>query len=322
VSAPTTARLQVIHNCADPLADSVDIYVGPFLAVDNFAFRTATPFADAPAGQIFTVGVAPKNSTSVNDTLISFNVQLTGGGTYVAIASGVLTPPNFAVNPDGRPTGFTILIQDQMQETAQSPSSVDFRVLHGSTDAPTVDVVVSGLGPIVDDAAYTDITPYLSTPAGAYNLLITPGNNNAVVVAAYLADISTLGGSAGLVFASGFLDPSTNQNGPAFGLYAALPDGTVIPFQNVTGLNENTSRNSIRVYPNPSNDVLNIEISATQDIRSMHITDMSGKIVSTPALQMNGQTIRCDVNGLAAGMYMLNLLSNDGIQTERFSIVR
>lgn len=322
VSGPTTARLQVIHNCSDPLADSVDIYVGSILAFDNFAFRTATPFADVPAGVTFTVGVAPKNSTSVNDTLISFDVQLTAGETYVAIASGVLTPGNFAANPDGRPTGFTILIQDQMQETAQSPSSVDFRVLHGSTDAPTVDVVVSGLGPIVDDAAYTDITAYLSTPPGAYNLLITPGNNNSVVVAAYLADISTLGGFAGLVFASGFLDPAANQNGPAFGLFAALPDGTVIPFQNVTGLDETASTIRIGVYPNPTNDVLNITANTTLEMRSIHITDLSGKIVSTPSTTFNGQSIRCDVNGLAAGMYMLNILTDEGMQTERFSIVR
>ena len=322
VSAPSTARLQVIHNCADPLADSVDIYVGSILAVDNFAFRTATPFADVPAGQTFTVGVAPKNSTSVNDTLISYDIQLTGGETYVAVASGVLTPSNFAVNPDGRPTGFSLILQNQMQETAQSPGNVDFRVLHGSTDAPTVDIIETGSGILVDDAAYTDVTPYLSAPAAAYTLLITPGNNNSVVVAAYIADISTLGGSAGLVFASGFLDPSTNQNGPAFGLFAALPNGTVIPFQNVTGIEDNEVLNSVRIYPNPTNDVLNISMGSTSDIRSMNIVDLSGKIVATPTLQFNGQTIRCDVNELAAGMYMLNIMTDDGVKTERFSIVR
>jgi hypothetical protein len=76
------------------------------------------------------------------------------------------------------------------------------------------------------------------------------------------------------------------------------------------------------VYPNPTNDVLNVSINTTNDIRSMHITDLSGKIVSTPSTTFNGQTIRCDVNGLAAGMYLLNMLTNDGIKTERFSIVR
>ena len=51
-----TARLQVIHNSADVAADQVDVYLNGTLLLDNFAFRTATPFIDAPAGTaIFSV---------------------------------------------------------------------------------------------------------------------------------------------------------------------------------------------------------------------------------------------------------------------------
>jgi len=46
----TMARLQVIHNAADPAADSVDIYVNGLPFSQGFAFRTATPFGDVPAG--------------------------------------------------------------------------------------------------------------------------------------------------------------------------------------------------------------------------------------------------------------------------------
>ena len=45
-----TARLQVIHNAADPIANEVDVYINGTLTLDNFAFRTATPFIDVPAG--------------------------------------------------------------------------------------------------------------------------------------------------------------------------------------------------------------------------------------------------------------------------------
>ena len=64
-----TARVQVIHNSADILAGSVDIYINNVLEIPDFAFRTATPFIDLPAGVTLNIGVAPGNSTSVNDTL-------------------------------------------------------------------------------------------------------------------------------------------------------------------------------------------------------------------------------------------------------------
>ena len=71
-----TARLQVIHNAADPLASEVDVYVNGDLLLDNFAFRTATPFVTVPAGVTLNIGVAPSTSTSANDTIKNIPVVL------------------------------------------------------------------------------------------------------------------------------------------------------------------------------------------------------------------------------------------------------
>jgi hypothetical protein len=64
-----TARVQVIRNCADAAASSVDVWLDNTLLLDNFAFRTASPFIDAPATIDFTVGIALPNSTSSADGL-------------------------------------------------------------------------------------------------------------------------------------------------------------------------------------------------------------------------------------------------------------
>ncbi|HRI41166.1 MAG TPA: hypothetical protein PLW54_05740, partial [Bacteroidia bacterium] len=58
VANAQTAELQVIHNCADPVADSVDVYVDGLIAIDNFAFRNATGFLTLPAGVDIHVGIA------------------------------------------------------------------------------------------------------------------------------------------------------------------------------------------------------------------------------------------------------------------------
>ena len=227
------ARLQVIHNAADPAAASVDIYVNNALFKDDFAFRTATAFTDVPAGVPLGIGVAPGNSTGPGDIITTFNVTLDAGKTYVAVANGVLTPASFAANPDAKSTAFTLFTTDMGQESSVSASGVDINVLHGATDAPTVDVINRGSGILVNDAAYGDMTGYLTVPAASYKLDITPGNDNNTIVASFEADLTSLGGGAAVVFASGFLAPASNQSGPAFGLFAALPNGTVVALPSI-----------------------------------------------------------------------------------------
>jgi hypothetical protein len=231
-----TARVQVIHNSADVLAGSVDVYINGSIAIPDFAFRSATPFLDLPAGVTLNIGIAPGNSTSVNDTLANFPVVLTANEKYVVIANGVLTG-GYAANPDGRNTGFTLFVKAMAQEVGTG-TGVDLFVLHGSTDAPTVDVKVRELSSatIVDNAAYGDITPYLTAPAQDITLDLYLGNG-VNYVASFTAPLSGLGGGAAAVFASGFLDPTANQNGAAFGLFAALANGTVVQLPSASAPN-------------------------------------------------------------------------------------
>ena len=162
-----TAELQVIHNAADPAAVSVDIYVNGNLALNNFAFRTATPFLTLPAGVLLNIGVAPPTSTSVNDTIRNFQVTLMSGQRYVAVANGVLAPGTFTANPDGSSTAFTLFIQNNIRNAAIMPADVDFVVVHGSSDAPTVDVIARNVATLVNNASYSAITPYISVPPAA-----------------------------------------------------------------------------------------------------------------------------------------------------------
>lgn len=228
ISSSSTARVQVVHNSADVLAGSVDVYINGTLALDNFAFRSATPFIDLPAGVTLNIGVAPGNSTSVNDTLKNFPVVLTAGEKYVVFANGVLNPGSYASNPDGRSTAFTLFVKPQARESAVG-SGVDIFVLHGSTDAPTVDVKAREAGNLVlvNDAAYGDITSYFTVPANDYTLDLYLANGT-TLVGSFIAPLSGLNGSSLAVFASGFLNPVGNQNGAPFGLFAALANGTVV----------------------------------------------------------------------------------------------
>jgi hypothetical protein len=63
------ARVQVIHNSADAAAELVDVWLNDALLLDNFAFRTASPFIDAPAGEEFTISIQGPESTSAENPI-------------------------------------------------------------------------------------------------------------------------------------------------------------------------------------------------------------------------------------------------------------
>jgi hypothetical protein len=222
------ARLQVIHNSADPGAASVDIYVNDDLLLDDFAFRAATPFIDVPADVLLNIQIAPPSSTSSADAIATFPVTLENAGSYIVFANGVLSPSSFASNPDAVSTAFSLYPVADAKESSTS-GNVSILAFHGCTDAPTVDVKLKN-GPVLfDDLSYTEASDYLTVPASNYILEVTPGNNNSAVLVSYEANVSAIAGSAITVFASGFLTPADNQNGEAFGLWVALADGTTFP---------------------------------------------------------------------------------------------
>ena len=113
-----TARVQVIHNSPTP---TVDVYANGALLLDNFVFRTATPFINVPAGVTVNLGIALGTSTSVKDTLVNFPVVLTAGKTYVVVAAGIV---------GNAATPFRLAIQDMGFETASTPTNVGIGLFH------------------------------------------------------------------------------------------------------------------------------------------------------------------------------------------------
>lgn len=226
ISQAQTARLEVIHNAADAIAAEVDVYVNagatPFL--DDFAFRTSSGFVDVPAGVDLNIGIALSTSTGPGDILFTLPVvNLTAGETYIAIANGIVSPTGYMPNATMAPFGLDVF-PTAREASAGGAGTNDVLVYHGATDAPMVDVdelAVVG-GQAVDDLSYSEFQGYLALGVEDYMLQVQAAASG-TAVAAFDEPLATLGvdGAALTVLASGFLDPSANSNGPAFGLYVS-----------------------------------------------------------------------------------------------------
>ncbi len=227
-----TALVQIVHNAADPAAEIVDVYLNGTRLLDDFAFRTATPFLSVPSGITFNLGIAPGNSSSVADTLKNFLVDFLANGRYIGFATGVLNPAGFAPNPDGEDISFTIFGQDAARLQSQTPGMTELFLMHGVTDAQAVDISSRDGSINFNDLIYGDVTTYITVAPGVYTLDVTDSANTQIL-ATYQADLTGLADSALAIMASGFAEPSLNQNGPRVGFYAILPNGMVMELPEV-----------------------------------------------------------------------------------------
>jgi len=317
----STARVQVIHNSPDPAAAVVDVYLNDVLLLDNFSFRTATPFVDVPAATDITIGVAPPTSTSSNDVLASFDFNLESGSTYMIVADGLVVPIGF--DPF---VGFSLEVYPLAREQASVAGNTDVLVHHGSTDAPTVDVVetlVTDNATIVDDLAYGEFAGYLELATADYRIEVRD-QTGVVTVASYDAPLATLGlnNAALAVIASGFLNPAANSNGAAFGLYVALPSGgALIPLPlTIPSATNDLERIQGNVYPNPATDFVTLEIPE-RIVTTYRIMDMAGKQMAVEAEIKDGN-ITFNTSTLNAGMYILEVSGEDFTSSAKISIKR
>jgi hypothetical protein len=323
----STAEIQVIHNSADAAADEVDVYINGALTLDNFAFRTATPFVEVPAGVEIEVAIAGPNSVSVSEAIATFPYTLASGGKYVIVANGIVSPTGYSPA-----TPFNLYVYAMGRSAANNSSNTDVLAFHGSTDAPTVSVWETSGTPaqLFNNFMYSDFEGYLELPTADY-ILEVRDNGGLNPVAAYQAPLSTLNldGQALVVLASGFLNPANNSNGPAFGLWAALSTGgnlVELPAASLTGIEEEVAGASFGLYPNPANEILNVNLNIDQasDV-TMNILNVNGALVRSQNfgnIAAGNRLVTISTSEFPAGIYNLNLVTSAGTTNKNFVVVK
>ena len=315
-----TAQLQIIHNSPTP---TVDIYVNGAKLLDNFVFRTATPYIPVPAGVTLSIAVAPATSTSVADAIATYPVKLDSGKTYIAVAYGIV---GNAQKP------FGIAISDAGRVVSANPNNVDIGFFHGSPDAPDVDIL-AGNSVIFNDIAYGKFGNYISVPANAtYRLGVTPFNNNNTVVARYDANLDFWKGKTAVVIATGFLGAG---NATPFVPYVVLSNGGTFPLTALQGLvNENgqanlitsnTQKGDMLISPNPASGEVNIKLNLVKESdATVQVLNVAGQVVRAErfdSLYKGQNQLTLNIQNLKSGYYIIRSETADGVQAQKLMII-
>lgn len=314
----STFQLQAFHNCADPIAEVVDVWLLNrttninLRAIPNLAFRTATPYLTIPANQNIALGVTLPGAPLEDTVYVEEIGSVPGGMTAFAVATGVINTGDFEENPDGNPIDFEITGVTGLTQSLVA-GQVTLQVYHGATDAPAVDVRARNVGPLFEELEYGDFgQDFVTVPASNYTIDITSAGSTTPLVS-YTAPLSGFADSALIVIASGFFTPNAPaglDSGDAFALIAVTPGGRAITLPVFTSVpSVSASVLGVNVYPNPATDFVNITLPVNNS-NSYKVTlmDMTGRALWTGN---TSKSIEISTYEWERGMYMITLEGGD-----------
>ncbi len=307
LEAPT---VQVIHNSPSP---TVDLWIGDEKILEEFEFRTATPYLELPSGDI-EIGVALSPSDSPDDIIANFELTLLPGGNYVAVANGIVGNPETPFNLEVR--------ENIILDVEQGFSNV--LVFHGAPDVPDVNIGVLDLDDeevaVIEDLSFGEFEGQLGIPALDWQLAIRLSQEPLQDVAVFSAPLSNFEGESLVVFASGFL----GGDEPPFGLFAALEDGTVIMLDLITNVSQVHDLASLGIYPNPARDIVNIGLPEAQrpGTNEVLVHSLKGQLMRSFDVDNGVDEFQLDVSNYNEGYYLVTVISEEGVWTGRILVQR
>ena len=189
--ASASVNVRAVH--LSPTAPTVDVLVNGGVAFPAISFPSATPYASLPNGT-YDVDLRVTESPS---TVLPFADPLAlADNDYTVVAADTLA--------NLQPLAF-------VDDNTIDPANARVRFIHGSPDAPTVDVRVAGGGPtLFDGVSFTESGGYQTVAPGTYDLDVTSDDGSTTFLP--LTGIALEAGFVYTVFAAGFAAPPTQDH--------------------------------------------------------------------------------------------------------------
>lgn len=332
LSGSQTARVQIVHNAADPKIAQADIYINTEKTIDNMGFRKATAYSNLAAGVPLVIGIAPSTSTGYKDTLRTLKLQsLRPGKTYTITLSGVLDTTKFAKNPDSVDISLKATLVEGALEGSADTVQPMLKAFQQCTDCKKLSLVTSSDGTgLLENAPYGIVSVYHLQPVGLDTFWLK--NDSSKIVRGYVADLKTR--KAYLVLTSGFDSTAKNGNGQPFKVILVDSAGNVnsslveVPPPTVS-VDEETIVPSGRLslVPNPATTQVLLRGDQAQDIQAVMVFESTGRLafeqrVTDGMRQQDG--VQVGLDRLNTGLFIVVAINAQGavVAKEKLIVTR
>lgn len=257
----------------------------------------------------------PVLTTTVNipkgESRVTLNFNLVEGTQYFMKVSGTLLDLQRAKGGASYPYTISNLISiTETDVKSTAPNSYyffyDWEVVRASCPTPRV-AVTGTINPALTKPSITETNKILYATAGfaSYQWYLDNAIINGATSQSYTptkdGNYSVVGFSA---------DPSCNATSDQY------------PFKTI-GINESVLEAAVKIYPNPANEVLFVEVPAGVNNSQVTISIYSviGKLVAKETFANNGQAHSVSLDALDAnGIYFLQLQSGSTTITKKFNV--
>jgi hypothetical protein len=221
------ALVQFVHNA--PSA-TVDVYVNGELALDDFAYKTATPFIEMVSGTS-TIAIADRNSTSASQAVATTTLTVDSNQRHIVFVNGTLDPAVLTA-----PSDLSLSKFSPAQEEAPTLDDVSVLFYNGMNNGAVVDLESGGTMWADNTAAGTFGIGYNDVTANSvYTLNLTDGTGASM--GSYNLDLSWWKGRTATVFVGpGYANPSVPE------VWVALSNGGTFPLTQISQSPNATAR--------------------------------------------------------------------------------
>ncbi|HEX9951980.1 MAG TPA: DUF4397 domain-containing protein [Rubricoccaceae bacterium] len=337
-ASASVAEVQVVHASAALAAfGPIQVYLNqPATSTTPDAtvtFRGGSAFVYVPAGQPLQVRARLVNAPPFGlPQEISFTQPALIAGRHVVSLAGIPSQilGSYAQNPAGIARDLSLIFGFLGVGAAPDAppalgGTVAVVVTNAVTDAPAIDVVVAGTGQVLaDDLPYRQAAPLATLAPGTYRVEIRRASDGVLLEAVRF----TLDGSEGVfaLAATGFLNPSANQNGPALALTGTDATGTTDPGVIVTGAEQESAAGLSLTVATPARGQVAVRYSLPEaGAVRLGLYDALGRqvaVLADGAHAAGSHEATLDAGALAPGLYVLRLTAAHEHLTRNVTVVR